>query len=60
MTVGDSINAHINKVMSIENILKDLSQPISKESDMLITKIVCSLPLSHNNIITAWTNVPAS
>lgn len=57
MTIGDSINAHINKVMSIENLLKDLSQLIFK--DMLITKIVCTLPLSYNNIITAWTSVPA-
>ena len=56
MSIGDSINTHVNKVLSMANLLKDLGKPVAE--DMLITKIVCSLPPSYNNIITAWTNVP--
>lgn len=58
MSIGDSINAHINKVISMENLLRILGQPIFE--DMLIIKIVGNLPLSYNNIITTWTNVPAN
>ena len=56
MSADDSINAHVNKVMSMGNLLKDLGQPVPE--DMLITKIVCSLPPSYNSILAAWTNVP--
>ena len=38
-------------------LLKDLGQPVPEE--MLLTKIICSLPSSYNSIITVWTNVPA-
>ena len=57
MCGGDSMNTHINKVLSMGNLLKDLGQPIAEE--MLVTKIVCSLPPSYNNIIATWTNLPA-
>ena len=57
MSTGDSLNAHVNKVMSMGNLLKDLGQPVPEE--MLLTKIICSLPSSYNSIIAAWTNVPA-
>ena len=50
MCAGDSINTHINKVLSMGNLLKDLGQLIAEE--MLVTKIVCSLPPSYNSIIT--------
>lgn len=56
MSTGDSINAHVNKVMSMGNLLKDPGQPVPE--DMLKTKIICSLPPSYNSIIAAWTNVP--
>ena len=57
MNTGDSINTHVNRVISMGNLLKDLGKPV--DEDMLITKIICSLPSSYNNIVTAWTNVPA-
>ena len=40
MSIGDSINTRINKVMSVGNLLKDLGQPVPEE--MLIGKIVQS------------------
>ena len=57
MRAGDSINTHIYKVLSMGNLLKDLGHPVHEE--MLITKIMCSLPPCYNNIVTAWNNVPA-
>ena len=56
MSASDSINAHVNKVMSMGNLLKELGQPVPE--NMLMTKIVCNLFLSYNNILVAWTNVP--
>ena len=44
MNISNSINTHVNKVMSMENILKNLGQPLPEY--MLITKIICSIPLS--------------
>lgn len=55
MIAGDSTNAHLNKVMSMENLLKDLGQPLHE--DMLITKIVCNMPQSCNIILAAWINI---
>ena len=55
MSPGDSINTHVNKGLSMGNLLKDLGQPVPKE--MLITKIICSLPPPYNSIVAAWTNV---
>jgi hypothetical protein len=57
MSAGDSINTHVNKVLSMGNLLKELGHPVHEE--MLITKIMCSLPSCYNNIVKAWTNVPA-
>ena len=51
MCIGDSINTHVNKVLSMANLLKDLGIPVAE--DMFITKIICSLPPSYNNINTA-------
>ena len=56
MTIGDDINTHINKILSIANLLKDLGKPL--DEDMIITKIMCSLPASYNSIVIAWANVP--
>jgi hypothetical protein len=56
MEKGDSINSHVNKVLSMGNLLKDLGKPV--QEDMLITKILCSLPPSYNSLVVAWTNVP--
>lgn len=55
MTTRDSINNHVNKVLSTANLLKDLGKPLIE--DMLITKIMCSLPVSYNNIVIAWANI---
>ena len=57
MRAGDSFNTHINKVLSMGNLLKDLGHPVHEE--MLITKIMCSLPPCYNSIVTTWNNVPA-
>ena len=57
MSAGDSINTHVNKVLSMGNLLKELGHPVHEE--MLITKIMCSLPPCYNSIVTAWANVPA-
>ena len=55
MTTGDDISTHITKIPSIGSLLKDLGKPLTE--DMIITKIMCSLPASYNNIVTAWANV---
>lgn len=57
MDMANTINTHVNKVVSMGYLLKALGQPIPQE--MLITKIVCSLPPSYNSILAAWANVPA-
>lgn len=57
MCAGDSINTHINKVLNMGKLLKDLGQPIAEE--MFVTKFVCGLPPSYNNIIAAWTDLHA-
>lgn len=56
MQAGDSINTHVNKVLSMANLLKDMGQPV--QEDVLLTKIICSLPASYNDVVAAWTNVP--
>ena len=56
MAMGDDINTHITKILSIGSLLKDLGKPLGE--DMTITKIMCSLPASYNSIVTAWANVP--
>ena len=56
MSIGDSINTHVNKVISMGDLLKDLGKLVPE--DMLITKIICSLPPNYNSIVTAWSNVP--
>lgn len=56
MTTRESINTHINKVLGIGNLLKDPGKPLPE--DMLITKIMCSVPASYNSIVAAWANVP--
>ena len=55
MTMGDDINTHITKILSIGSLLRDLGKPLG--DDMIITKIMCSLPASYNNIVTTWANV---
>lgn len=57
MHAGDSINTHVNKIMSMGNLLKEMGEPFTEK--MLITKIICSLPVNYNSIIAAWANVDA-
>jgi hypothetical protein len=57
MSPGDTINSHINKVLSLASLLKELGQP--QTEDALITKIMCTLPPSYNHIVSGWNNVPA-
>lgn len=57
MNAGDSINAQVNKVMSMGNPFKDLGQLVLE--DMFITKILWSLPPSYINILAIWINVHA-
>jgi hypothetical protein len=40
----------------MSHALKDIGKPITNE--MIITKIICSLPPSYNNIVEAWDNLP--
>lgn len=54
MSRGDSINTHVNKVMSLGNLLKYLGK---SPEDMLISKKISSLLPSYNSIIPAWTNL---
>ena len=56
MHAGDSINTHVNKVLSMANLLKDLGKPVQEQ--MILTKIICNLPASYNSVVAAWTNVP--
>jgi hypothetical protein len=37
-------------------VLIDIGQPIIDE--MIIIKSICSLPLSYNNIVVTWDNLP--
>lgn len=48
MSLGDSNTTHVNKVMSMGNLLKDLGQLV--QEDMVITKVICSLLSSYNII----------
>jgi hypothetical protein len=58
MSPGDTINSHINKVLSLAGILKELGHPPTE--DAMITKIMCTLPASYKyHIVTGWNNVPA-
>jgi hypothetical protein len=52
------MTTHINKVVSLANLLKDMGRPVIDET--IITKIVCSLPESYNHVVAAWINVPAA
>lgn len=58
MSRGDTITTHVNKVISMGNLLRDLGKPV--QEDMLVAKIFCSLPPSYNSILAAWNNVPAA
>ena len=58
MSPGDTINSHINKVLSLAGLLKELGHPPTE--DAMITKIMCTLPASYKyHIVTGWNNVPA-
>ena len=48
---GETLPTHVNKVVSMENLLKDRVWPIPQE--MLNTSIVCSKLPSYNSIIAA-------
>ena len=56
MSNEDIINKHINNIMSIGNLFKDLEKTIS--NDMLITKMLCSLPPGYNSIQAASVKMP--
>ena len=57
MDMTYTINTHVNKVISMGNLLKDLGQSIPQH--IFITKIVCNLPPSYNSILVAWANILA-
>lgn len=48
MSRGDTITTHVNKVISMGNLLRDLGKPV--QEDMLVAKIFCSLPPSYNSM----------
>ncbi|RWS00085.1 uncharacterized protein B4U79_15835 [Dinothrombium tinctorium] len=52
MDPNDSIAAHITKVETLSKQLKELGFEQSETS--IITKILCSLPSSYRNVISAW------
>ncbi|RWR98958.1 integrase core domain protein-like protein, partial [Dinothrombium tinctorium] len=52
MDPNDSIAAHITKVETLSKQLKELGSEQSETA--IITKILCSLPSSYRNVISAW------
>jgi hypothetical protein len=55
MKKGDSMNAHIDKLNEMAQVLRDVGEPISERAVM--NKIVSSLPPSYNSVGSAWVNV---
>ncbi len=56
MVKGNNMTNQIAKVKSMVQVLKYINQPIINE--LIITKIICSLPPSYNSIIVTWDNFP--
>jgi hypothetical protein len=52
MVKGNNMANQIAKVKSTVQVLKDIDQPIINE--LIITKIICSLPPKYNNIMATW------
>ncbi len=52
----NNMTNQIAKVKSMMQVLKDIDQPIINE--LIVTKIICSLPPSYNNIMVTWENFP--
>ena len=50
--MDDTISKYINNVMFAENLFKALRKPMT--DDMLITKMLCTLPLNSCIIRAAW------
>jgi hypothetical protein len=55
MKKGDNMNAHIDKLNEMAQVLRDVGEPISER--VVMNKIVSSLPPSYNNVGSAWANV---
>jgi hypothetical protein len=58
MVKGNNMTNQLAKVKSMVQVLKDIDQSIINE--LLITKIICSLPSSYNSIMVTWDNFPRS
>ena len=56
MVRGDSVALHIAKIENIAKTLSNLGKPIP--TNMIITKILCSLPPSFSIVNASWDNVP--
>ena len=55
MSATDDIASHIQNVNEMAAVLADLGNAMSKVT--IMSKIICSLPPSYNNVTTAWSNV---
>lgn len=53
---GEGIAVHIAKVQELDNQLKQLGQELN--SQMLITKVLTSLPEEYKHFVSAWESVP--
>ena len=56
MNETNDIASHVQNITKMANVLANLGNSISKS--MLLSKIICRLPFSYNNIVAAWSNIP--
>jgi hypothetical protein len=56
MSASDDISSYIQNINEMAMVLVDLGSPISET--VILSKIICSLLPSYNNIVAAWSNVP--
>ena len=57
MNTSDSVPQHIAKVENMARQLKDLGENVS--NDMIMAKLIGSLPSQYNAFVTAWDSVDA-
>ena len=55
MTTTDDIASHIQHVNEMAGVLANLGNAMSKVT--IMSKIICSLPPTYNNVITTWSNI---
>ncbi len=58
MVKGNNVTNQIANVKNMVQVLKDIDWPIINE--LIITKIICSLPSSYNSIMVTWDSFPKS